>query len=388
MTSYDKHYYDGAWQSSTGTETVAVISSATEAEIARVPRGTAEDVDRAVAAARRGFESWSRLSVEDRAQWLEQLAAAMKTRAPQIAEAIAHEVGTALGYATKVQVEFPIMMIGMNAKFIREAKLEEELGNSLVIKEPIGVVGCVTPWNYPLHQVVCKIAPALAAGCTVVLKPAEMAPLSAFMLADAAHEIGLPKGVLNIVSGSGRIVGEAIVAHPGVDMVSFTGSLEAGRRIASVAGSGIKKVCLELGGKRASQRQPRPLDIRVDGFRDQAPGEAALAQRTRREGRDRGGERRKRPRRGLGGGADRADLDLGDGRDQRGHELGLGREVAIDRAGRDAGARRDRRDLHRAHAGFRRKRTRGLNDRIVTGGKPPDDILGAAIDHERIARPV
>ena len=251
MTSYEQHYYDGAWRASSGTETVAVISSATEAEIARVPRGTADDVDKAVKAARRGFEVWSRVPVEDRAQWLEKLAAAMKTRVPQLAEAISHEVGTALGYATKVQVEFPIMMIGMNAKFIREAKLEEELGNSLIIKEPLGVVGCITPWNYPLHQIVCKVAPALAAGCTIVLKPAEMAPVSAFMLAEAAHEIGLPAGVLNIVSGSGRIVGEAIVAHPDVDMVSFTGSLQAGRRIASVAGDGIKKVCLELGGKSA-----------------------------------------------------------------------------------------------------------------------------------------
>jgi aldehyde dehydrogenase (NAD+) len=251
MTSYDRHYYDGDWQASTGTETIAVISSATEQEVARVPRGSAADVDRAVQAARRGFASWSRLTIEERAQWLERLSAAMKTRVPQIAEAIAHEVGTALGYATKVQAEFPIMMIGMNAKFIRDARLEEELGNSLVVKEPIGVVGCVTPWNYPLHQMVCKIAPAFAAGCTVVLKPAEMAPLSAFMLAEAAHEIGLPKGVLNIVSGSGRVVGEAIVAHPDVDMVSFTGSLQAGRRIAAVAGDGIKKVCLELGGKSA-----------------------------------------------------------------------------------------------------------------------------------------
>lgn len=251
MNSYDKHYYDGAWQASGSTDTVAVISSATEAEVARVPRGTADDVDQAVKAARRGFEAWSRVPVEERAQWLEKLAAAMKTRVPQLAEAIAHEVGTSLGYATKVQVEFPIMMIGMNAKFVREARLEEELGNSLIIKEPIGVVGCITPWNYPLHQIVCKIAPALAAGCTVVLKPAEMAPLSAFMLAEAAHEIGLPAGVLNIVSGSGRVVGEAIVAHPDVDMVSFTGSLQAGRRIAAVAGDGIKKVCLELGGKSA-----------------------------------------------------------------------------------------------------------------------------------------
>src|SRR5687767_8742277 len=251
MASYDKHYYDGAWQASSGTETIAVISSATEQEFARVPRGTRQDVDRAVKAARRGFESWSRLAVEERAHWLEKLADAMKKRAPQLAEAISHEVGTALGYATKVQVEFPIMMIGLNAKFIRDAKLEEELGNSIIYKEPIGVVGCITPWNYPLHQIVCKIAPALAAGCTVVLKPAEMAPLSAFFLAEAAHEIGLPKGVFNLVSGSGRVVGEAIVAHPEVDMVSFTGSLQAGRRIASVAGDGIKKVCLELGGKSA-----------------------------------------------------------------------------------------------------------------------------------------
>jgi len=249
--TYDKHYYDGAWRPSSGGETIAVISSATEQPFARVPRGTADDVDRAVRAARRAFDSWSRLSVEERAQWLEKLAAAMTTRVPQIAEAIAHEVGTAIGFATKVQAEFPITMIAMNAKFIREARLEEELGNSLIIKEPIGVVGCITPWNYPLHQIVCKVAPALAAGCTVVLKPAEIAPLSAFMLADAAHEIGLPPGVLNIVSGSGRVVGEAIVAHPGIDMVSFTGSLQAGRRIASVAGDGIKKVTLELGGKSA-----------------------------------------------------------------------------------------------------------------------------------------
>ena len=251
MVTYEKHYYGGAWQAPAATETIDVVSSATEEAFARVPRGTAEDVDRAVAAARTAFAAWSALSVEERAVWLEKLQAAMKSRVPQVAEAISHEVGTALGYSTKVQVEFPVMMIGLNAKFIREARLEEELGNSLVVKEPVGVVGCVTPWNYPLHQVVCKIAPALAAGCTVVLKPAEIAPLSAFMLAEAAHEIGLPAGVLNVVSGPGRVVGEAIVSHPDVDMVSFTGSLAAGRRIASVAGDGIKKVCLELGGKSA-----------------------------------------------------------------------------------------------------------------------------------------
>lgn len=252
MIRYEHHYYDGAWQKPTTADTLDVVSSASEDVIGRVPRGTAEDVDRAVKAARRAFEGdWSRSSREDRAVWLEKLSAAMKARVPQIAEAIAHEVGTAIGYATRIQAEFPISAIALNAKFLREAKLEEELGNSLILKEPIGIVGCVTPWNYPLHQVVAKIAPAIAAGCTVVLKPAELAPLSALMLADAAHEIGLPAGVLNVVCGSGRVVGEAIVGHPDVDMVSFTGSLQAGRRVASLAGEGIKKVCLELGGKSA-----------------------------------------------------------------------------------------------------------------------------------------
>jgi aldehyde dehydrogenase (NAD+) len=252
MIRYDHHYYDGAWQKPAGTDTIDVISSSTEEVFARVPRGTAEDVDRAVRAARRAFdESWSKTPVEERAVWLEKLAAAMKTRVPQIAEAIAHEVGTAIGYATRVQAEFPISMIALNGKFIREARLEEELGNSLVVKEPFGVVGCITPWNYPLHQVVAKIAPAIAAGCTVVLKPAALAPLASMMLAEAAHEIKLPAGVLNVVCGSGHIVGEAIVSHPDVDMVSFTGSVEAGRHVACLAGDAIKKVCLELGGKSA-----------------------------------------------------------------------------------------------------------------------------------------
>lgn len=251
MLAYGSHYYDGAWQAPVDPGTIEVISSVTEAVVGRVPRGTPEDVDRAVRSARAGFERWSRVPVEERARTLEALAAALKPRVPQLAEVISHEVGTALSYSTKVQVEFPIMMVGMNARFIRDATLEEDLAHSLVIKEPIGVVGCITPWNYPLHQVVCKIAPALATGCTVVLKPAELAPLSAAILADAAHEIGLPAGVLNIVFGEGRVVGEAIVAHPGVDMVSFTGSLAAGRRVGAVAGDGIKKVCLELGGKSA-----------------------------------------------------------------------------------------------------------------------------------------
>jgi aldehyde dehydrogenase (NAD+) len=240
MIRYEHHYYDGAWQQPATSDAIDVLSSATEEAIGRVPKGNADDVDRAVKSARKAFDgAWGRTTAEERAQWLDKLAAAMKARVPQVAEAITHEVGTAIGFATKVQVEFPISAIGLNAKFIREYRFEEELGNSLIVKDPIGVVGCVTPWNYPLHQIVAKIAPALAAGCTVVLKPAEIAPLSALMLADAAHEIGLPAGVFNVVCGPGRVVGEAIVAHPDVDMVSFTGSLQAGRRVASLAGEGI-----------------------------------------------------------------------------------------------------------------------------------------------------
>jgi len=252
MLVHDRLYIDGDWRRSSGHEVIDVVSSATERPIGRVPRGTAADVDLAARAARRAFEGpWGASSVDDRAQWLEKLAAAMKARVPAIAEAIAHEVGTALGYATKVQAEFPVSMLGANATFVRQARLEETLGHSLVVKEPVGVVGAITPWNYPLHQTICKVAPALAAGCTVVLKPAELAPLSAFMLAEAAHEIGLPAGVINVVAGPGRVVGEAIAAHPAIDMVSFTGSQAAGSRVAAVAGADIKKVCLELGGKSA-----------------------------------------------------------------------------------------------------------------------------------------
>jgi aldehyde dehydrogenase (NAD+) len=251
MIRYERHYYGGEWQAPLSSDTIEVISSATEEVIGRVPRGTADDVDRAVKAARAGFERWSETTADERATWLEKLSAAMKARVPQVAEAITHEVGTAIGFAQKVQAEFPITNIGLNGKWIRDFKFEEELGNSLVVKEPVGVVGCITPWNYPLHQIVAKVAPALAAGCVVVLKPAELAPLSGLMLADAAHEIGLPPGVFNVVCGAGRVVGEALVGHADVDMVSFTGSLTAGRRVASLAGEGIKKVTLELGGKSA-----------------------------------------------------------------------------------------------------------------------------------------
>jgi acyl-CoA reductase-like NAD-dependent aldehyde dehydrogenase len=210
-------------------------------------------VDLAARAARAAFDgAWGHTTIEERAGWLERLSAAMKSRVPQIAEAIAHEVGTALGYATKVQAESPVWMLGANAKYARELPLEHELGTSLVVKEPIGVVGCITPWNYPLHQIAAKVAYAIAAGCTVVLKPSEIAPLDAFILAEVIHDAGLPAGVFNLVTGTGTEVGEAISKHPLIDMVSFTGSTRAGKAVAAAASTNLKRVALELGGKSAN----------------------------------------------------------------------------------------------------------------------------------------
>jgi len=249
MLTYDRVYYDGQWQVPLGTGEMTVLSSATEAVVGRVPEGTAADTQRAVQAARCAFLSWSQTPREERARWLERLAEALAPRVSALATTMTHEVGCSLRFSTKVQAEFPISMLRLSATWLRDATLEYSLGSSLIVREPAGVVACITPWNYPLHQVICKMAPALAAGCTVVLKPAEIAPLSAFMLAEAVHEIGLPAGVFNLVSGTGPVAGEALVTDDHIDMVSFTGSLRAGRRVAALAGDGIRKVCLELGGK-------------------------------------------------------------------------------------------------------------------------------------------
>ena len=229
-----------------------MLSASTEEAIGSIPEGTAQDVDHAVAAARRAFDGgWSQTTVAERAEWLTKLANALKERADRIATIIAQEVGSPMSMATSVQAGLPVAVTGGYAKLILELKLEQEIGNSLVVREPFGVVGAITPWNYPLHQIMAKVAPALAAGCTVVLKPSEVAPLNAFLLAEACEAIGLPAGVVNIVTGYGPVVGEAIASHPGVDMVSFTGSLRAGRRVGALAADSIKKVTLELGGKSA-----------------------------------------------------------------------------------------------------------------------------------------
>jgi aldehyde dehydrogenase (NAD+) len=252
MRNYEHFYVDGGWQKPAGSETLDVRSASTEEIIGRVPKGTAVDVDRAVAAARRAFDSgWALTGTEERAEWIRKLASALESRVADVASTISQEVGMPIRMSTPVQAQLPVNITRSYADIITTIDLEEQVGNSIVVREPFGVVGMITPWNYPLHQIMAKVAPAIAAGCTMVLKPAELAPLNAYHLAEACIEIGLPAGVLNIVHGSGAVVGEAIVAHPNVDMISFTGSVRAGQRVSAVAGQTIKKITLELGGKSA-----------------------------------------------------------------------------------------------------------------------------------------
>ncbi len=252
MTTFDKLYIDGAWVPSDSTETIEVIDSVTEDTMATVPAGTGADVDRAVAAARSAFATWSLTPVEERAKYLSRIGDALGARMDELATTISKETGMAKWLSQLVQVGLPINSFKTAASLVESYRFEEEIGNSLVVREPIGVVGCITPWNYPLHQIAAKVAYAMAAGCTVVLKPSEVAPVDAFVLAEVIDEIGLPAGVFNLVSGYGPVVGEAIAAHPNVDMVSFTGSTRAGKRVAQLGAETVKKVALELGGKSAN----------------------------------------------------------------------------------------------------------------------------------------
>ncbi|MFD7262346.1 aldehyde dehydrogenase family protein [Streptomyces sp. NPDC059874] len=252
MTVKDRHYIGGEWVEPAGRGSIDVIDPTTEEVIARVPDGNATDVDRAVAAARLAFATWSAVPVADRARRLQAVADGLAARAEEIAVLVSQEVGMPLAQSRMIQAGLPALDFGSMPGLLRAYDFEEEIGNSLVVREPIGVVGAITPWNYPLHQIAGKVAPALAAGCTVVLKPSEVAPLTAYLLAEVIEQAGLPAGVFNVVTGTGPVVGEAIAAHPGVDMVSFTGSTTAGRRVSEVAARTVKRVSLELGGKSAS----------------------------------------------------------------------------------------------------------------------------------------
>ena len=252
MQIRDKIYINGRWIPSLSSRTLAVINAATEETMGQVPGGTAEDVAAAVAAARDAFDAWATTPVETRAGYLEKISAGLTARTDEIARSIAGEVGMPLKMSQRIQAGLPPLVMASYAKLVREYQFEEKIGNSLVVHEPVGVVGCITPWNYPLHQVVAKVAPALAAGCTVVLKPSEIAPLTAFMLAEIIDGVGLPAGVFNLVCGTGAVVGEALARHADVDMISFTGSTRAGKRVSELAAATVKRVALELGGKSAS----------------------------------------------------------------------------------------------------------------------------------------
>lgn len=249
MRSYDSIYINGSWVASTGEGILEVTDSATEEVIATIPNGSAADVDSAVAAARAAFEGWSSLPKEERAAYLMKIHAGLEARTDEIAQTIAREVGMPLMLSNLIQAGLPKANFAIAAQLLGSYEFESQVGNSIVVREAIGVVGCITPWNYPLHQIALKVAPALAAGNTVVLKPSEVAPINAFILAEVIHEAGLPAGVFNLVTGVGPVVGEAIAAHPEVDMVSFTGSTRAGKRVAEVASQTVKRVSLELGGK-------------------------------------------------------------------------------------------------------------------------------------------
>ena len=252
MITREALYVDGAWVPSTGTGTLTVVNATTEEPMGTVPDGTAEDVDAAVAAARKAFPGWARTSADERAKYCTRIAEGIGARMDEIATLVSQEVGMVKRLSMFIQAGLPYNSFASVAQVVDGFAFEEELGNSLVVREPVGVVGCITPWNYPLHQIAAKVAFALGAGCTVVVKPSEMAPLTAFVLAEIVHDVGLPAGVFNLVTGTGAVAGEALAGHPGVDMVSFTGSTRAGRRVAELASRRVARVGLELGGKSAN----------------------------------------------------------------------------------------------------------------------------------------
>jgi acyl-CoA reductase-like NAD-dependent aldehyde dehydrogenase len=252
MQVRDKIYVNGAWVPSAGSSTINVIDSHSEEVIGTIPEGTAADVDAAVIAARAAFASWSALSVKERADWVTKIGEALTARSQEIGELIAHEVGMPVQLAVGIQAGLPAAAFASVAEQALSFQWEEEVGNSKVVREPIGVVGAIAPWNYPLYQIALKVAPAMVAGCTVVLKPSEVAPLNAFVLAEVIDQVGLPAGVFNLVTGVGPVVGEAIAAHPDVDAVSFTGSTGAGKRVMQAGAGTVKRVGLELGGKSAN----------------------------------------------------------------------------------------------------------------------------------------
>jgi aldehyde dehydrogenase (NAD+) len=260
MREHERIFIDGSWIASKSDRTIEVFNPSTEELIARVADGTAADVDLAVEAARRAWGPWSALPGEERVGYLRALFRRLGEREDDFVTTIATDIGVPLKMARRLQFGLPMSIL---EGFTDTSALptDYEIANSLITHEPIGVVGAITPWNYPLHQTIAKLAPALAAGCTIVLKPSEVTPLTIHLLAEAIEEIELPPGVVNLISGTGEEVGAALAGHPDVDMISFTGSTRAGSLVAQLAGRGIKRVALELGGKSPNVILPDVTDL-------------------------------------------------------------------------------------------------------------------------------
>jgi acyl-CoA reductase-like NAD-dependent aldehyde dehydrogenase len=252
MNHYNQIYIDGAWVPSASSTTIPVINPATEEVIADVPAGTAADVERAVTAARRAFESWSVISLEGRVKYLTAVADALAARSDELTELISAEMGMPRKHTAVFQVQGALAKVAAYTDEALHYLWEELSDGATVVRQPVGVVAAITPWNAPLSIALDKVVPALLAGCTVVLKPSEVTPLNSAVLAEAIHDAGLPPGVFNLVSGEAPAVGEPLVSHPEVDMISFTGSTRAGTRIATQAAARSARVLLEMGGKSAN----------------------------------------------------------------------------------------------------------------------------------------
>lgn len=250
MKIYDKLFIDGRWVlPDSDSDAIDVINPYTETICGQVPSANEADANAAVMAARNAFEAWAATAPEKRAAIIQRLAQKLMEYTDEISQTITMELGMPISMSTSIQSGLPTGSMSSYVDLAKNFQIREEIGNSIVIKEPAGVCTFITPWNYPLHQIVGKVAPALAAGCTMVVKPSSETPLNAFILARITQEIGLPNGVFNLVTGSGELVGEALCRHPQVDLISFTGSTHAGRRIGAIAAHGIKRLTLELGGK-------------------------------------------------------------------------------------------------------------------------------------------
>ena len=249
MVQHLKFYIDGQWVDPVTPKTRPVINPANEQAMYEIALGSAADVDKAVAAARTAFETFSLTSCAERVALLTRIAEVYKTRSKEMGAAISDEMGAPLGFAEKFQVGAGLNHILSTLDVLKNYAFEEQIGSAMIVREAIGVVGMITPWNWPMNQLTCKVAPALAAGCTMVLKPSEFTPTSALIFAEILHEAGVPKGVFNLVNGLGPDVGAAMSAHPGIDMISFTGSTRAGIDVAQKAAMTVKRVTQELGGK-------------------------------------------------------------------------------------------------------------------------------------------